>query len=105
MLCCRRQAEVIEVHDITLPAFNALLNYLYSGVVEITEDNVVELLMISNQYTLTHLQEQCECYVEKGIYKDNAAYILEMAHRYQTHHLRTIAMNYMLQQVRRSSED
>lgn len=92
------QAEVIEVHDITLPAFNALLNYLYSGVVEITEDNVVELLMISNQYTLTHLQEQCECYVEKGIYKDNAAYILEMAHRYQTHHLRTIAMNYMLQQ-------
>lgn len=92
------QAEVIDVHDITLPAFNALLNYLYSGVVEITEDNVVELLMISNQYTLTHLQEQCECYVEKGIYKDNAAYILEMAHRYQTHHLRTIAMNYMLQQ-------
>jgi hypothetical protein len=67
---------VIDVQDLSLPTFNALLQYLYSGLPEITEDNVVELLMISNQYALTHLQELCECYVEKGIYKDNAAYIL-----------------------------
>lgn len=32
--------------------------------------------MIANQYTLSHLQEQCECYIEKGIFKENAAYIL-----------------------------
>jgi len=36
----------------------------------------MELLMVASKYMLTYLVDQCECFIEKGIFKDNAAYIL-----------------------------
>jgi len=44
----------------------------------------------------TALQSYCEGYVETGIQTDNVAYLLQLAHQYNTQHLRSVALNYLL---------
>lgn len=52
------------------------LQHLYSGQSDINEENVIELLIISNIYSLSQLQEQCENYIESGIQLDNVTDLL-----------------------------
>ena len=91
------QSGKIEIGELSYDAFMTVLQHLYTGKANITQDNVVELLVTSNLYTIRQLQEQCENFIEGGIYGENVTYLLEMAHRFQTHHLRCVAMNYLLQ--------
>ncbi|KAL6060570.1 BTB/POZ domain-containing protein 7 [Balamuthia mandrillaris] len=90
----------IEIADISYETFLSLLMYFYTGYTNITEETVVELMMIANLYSALQLQEQCESFVEDGILVDNVTYLLEMAERFQTHHLRCVAMDYLLQYVK-----
>ncbi|KAL6069919.1 zinc finger and BTB [Balamuthia mandrillaris] len=88
-------SEII-ISEVRSSVFTELVHFLYTGKADINEDNVVELLMAANLYTMLSLQECCECFIEKGISKANAAYLYEMAYTYQTPHLQSMALRYMI---------
>lgn len=72
------QSGHIQITEMSFDVFLGVLKYLYSGRCDITSNNVVELLVTANLYTIPQLQEQCESFIEGGIYKDNVAYLLGM---------------------------
>eukprot|EP01087_Luapelamoeba_hula_P013985 TRINITY_DN4039_c0_g1_i1.p1 TRINITY_DN4039_c0_g1~~TRINITY_DN4039_c0_g1_i1.p1 ORF type:complete len:1051 (+),score=218.68 TRINITY_DN4039_c0_g1_i1:1899-5051(+) len=92
------QSGLIEGLDMTPDSLHCFLLYMYAAEMDINGENVVEVLVAANQYGMMHLQERCEAYLERGMSTENAAYMFEMAHRYQSPHLRALAMKHMLEQ-------
>lgn len=90
------QSGRIVVPEISSSAFSTVLKYLYTSEADVNEENVIELLIVCNLYSIQQLQEQCENYIESGIQLDNVTELLQMAHQFQTHHLRSVAMNYLV---------
>ncbi len=52
-------AKTIEVTDISIAAFRAMLKYLYSEQLNITSDNVHELLLVAQKYEINHMVLLC----------------------------------------------
>ena len=50
--------EKVEMPDMSTEVLKCLFSYLYTGVVTISPDNVVDILAAANLCTLSELQEQ-----------------------------------------------
>lgn len=66
-----------NLHDVDFPSLELLLQYAYTGQVEITRANVPSLLITADYLQVQFVKEACEKFILKGIHKDNcvAAYM------------------------------
>jgi len=69
----------VEVPDVSREGLKTFLDYLYSGIVEITTENVLELMHMSHKYSVTSLQTACTTYVQVNITAENSIQILKSA--------------------------
>jgi len=86
-----RQKE-IKLLDIMQTIFCNVLEFLYTGDCDITTDNVEELLIASNRFTVTQLKLKCEYFIQDHLTVHNAAYYLELSDRHQAAELRSAAL-------------
>jgi len=61
--------------------------------VDVTPDEGVELLHLSNQYDISRLQEKCESIVTKGVDFDNVAYVYQLSRLYRTNKLKEFCLS------------
>lgn len=66
--------------EISLPthrpsAFRTFLQYLYSDKADLTEEDAVEVMMMSNEYGLEALKAQCEDFIQQSIDIENVAWL------------------------------
>lgn len=52
--------------------------------VDVSPDEGVELLHLSNEYDIPRLQEKCESIVTKGVDFENVAYVYQLSKLYRT---------------------
>jgi len=69
------QATIIDIviHNYSYETFYAFINYLYTGMIEITTGNVVELLAISSEYMMNDLKDQCSSTILLQVGEDYAS--------------------------------
>jgi len=65
------QAETIKIPDMKAITFNALLQFIYCNEVELDEGLALDLLEISNRFSIGDLREGCEEFLRKRINEDN----------------------------------
>ena len=62
--------DTIEIqHDISRPTFERIYDFLYSGQIEITMDNIEEILRANKDYKIDSLDKACQEAVLKFLNK------------------------------------
>lgn len=54
----------LELPDVDPRIFSEVLNYIYTGVVLLELDNIMEILSLANRFSMVPLQQLCENYLE-----------------------------------------
>jgi hypothetical protein len=75
------ESKSIQIEDLSLPAFQSILEYLYLGATRVDESNAVELMIAGNQYLLEDFTLPAEK-IKESINDENVLEILQMAHNY-----------------------
>lgn len=91
-----REAE-ITIPSWTHEAFVRMLEFLYTGSIESFKlDFAIDLLGLSDHYTLGGLKRLCENKLTLSVDAENCASLFRAAHRYGAQDLKKYCMNYML---------
>eukprot|EP00752_Nemacystus_decipiens_P012142 g10764.t1 len=73
-------ASVCLVKDIRPPVFSALLTYIYTDTLQLQRpEDITELLIVANQYTLTDLLSLCEGFLQGVLDEENASHLYHYA--------------------------
>jgi len=90
--------------EISLPmhqpsAFATLLQYIYTDRADLTEDDAVEVLLMSNEYGLDQLKAQCEDFIHESIDIENVAWLFEISERNRANQLKAFCEYFMLNKL------
>lgn len=55
--------EMVYISDISMDIFRQLLKYIYTNHIDLSHDNVIEILYAAHKYNLTFLEERCEQFI------------------------------------------
>jgi hypothetical protein len=64
----------------SIAATKALLEYLYTNIIEITEDSVMEILSGANNLLLTSVKEDCSAFLEENLTAGTVCTVLSACH-------------------------
>ena len=88
--------DSIELHDIEPEIFSALLNYIYSGQIDLDENNVHELLLAGDMFELKEIVEFCCHYLSISLDEKNVLETWKIANELKCSSLENDAEHYML---------
>lgn len=74
-----RNKEVVELHDIDAPSLKQLIDFAYSGEIEITEENVQVLLPASSLLQIQSVREACCKFLLRQLHPSNVLGIRSFA--------------------------
>lgn len=83
----------------------ALLEYIYCGTVEVSEDIAWEVLQEADKHSLPGLKTICEDYQASCIKVENVVQTINMAEKYGANSLRTAAMKFVVKNRDRVFEE
>jgi hypothetical protein len=90
----------IELRDIEPQIFSLLLHYIYSGQIELDENNVHELLIASDMFQLDEIVQFCCHYLSISLNEKNVLDIWKIANELECLSLKTDAEHYLLTHFR-----
>lgn len=73
---------VIKVEDVDIATIKTLVEYMYSGIITLTEENVENLLSIADLYQILWVKEQCAQFLKSIVNQKNCFRIRKFAGRY-----------------------
>ena len=74
-----QEAQSIDIPNIPFDVFEAMMHYVYTGNVEVTDSIATELLQASDQYLLEGLKRLCEGHIGKDVTMENALSTYELS--------------------------
>jgi hypothetical protein len=86
----------VSIPDIRHPVFLAMLEYLYTGNLDITLDIAIELLTAADQYTIAELKHRCGAVLHANINVENVSEIFQAADQHEVESLRVKCMEFIL---------
>ena len=89
----------IPIHlNVSTENFLSFLDYLYTGdAAVINNENVVDVIAISDHFMVEQLKQICESLIEQSIEEDNVCFLLETADRYNAPRLKRSCLEFILQ--------
>ncbi|KAL6070697.1 rho-related protein racA [Balamuthia mandrillaris] len=90
---------VIALNDVSYAAFLQVLRWIYGLEPKITPVNVVEVLMLSNQYRVHSLKQLCQEYLEENLSVEIVASIAEMAYGCSLQRLTSRALDFLVEHL------
>lgn len=95
--------------EISLPmhrpsAFATVLQYMYTDRADLTEDDAVEVLLMSNEYGLDQLKALCEEFIQGGIDVENVAWLFELSERNRATQLKAFCEYFVLNKLHEVSQ-
>lgn len=69
----------LKLDDAGIIAVKVLVDYVYSGIIMVTEENVESLLSVSNLFQFTWVKEQCEKFLKNNMNSRNCFRIRKFA--------------------------
>eukprot|EP01122_Echinamoeba_exundans_P010490 TRINITY_DN393_c0_g1_i1.p1 TRINITY_DN393_c0_g1~~TRINITY_DN393_c0_g1_i1.p1 ORF type:complete len:497 (+),score=111.41 TRINITY_DN393_c0_g1_i1:80-1492(+) len=77
-----RHSSDIYLRDISFPALQKLIEFIYTDFVEMDGEHVVELFTAADKYDLPRLKYLCETFMIANLNTDNACTIMDTAERF-----------------------
>jgi len=93
-----RQKE-IKIYDCTLPLFNHVLTYIYTGSCPVSEANCEGLLEQANFFQMPRLVALIESFWYKNINVENAAQVLSITDRFNALQLKHFTIEFIFSNV------
>jgi hypothetical protein len=90
----------IELHDIEPQIFSLLLHYIYSGQIELDENNVQELLIASDMFQLDEIVQFCCRYLSISLNEKTVLDVWKIANELECLSLKADAEQYILTHFR-----
>lgn len=88
----------ISISNISFDVFRAVLDFLYSGQVRVTQGRLaVDLLKAADMFRIEGLRNLCVEKVEQAVTIQNAAFICQVADKHNAQHLKTYCITFMIQ--------
>ena len=87
-----KKQDRIKLEELEESVMEDLLNYLYTGEVNLTEDNARELLQAADFLLLTRLKEMAACFIESEMNLMNCVSVFQFADMFNCTDLKTEAM-------------
>lgn len=88
--------DLIELHDIESRIFSTLLLYIYSGTIEIDNNNVQDILVASDMFQLGEVVEFCCRYLSISLNETNVIDIWKIADELRLKSLKEEAEHFMI---------
>jgi len=85
----------IELPEVNPRAFRAVLTYLYTSFFDASDDVIIDVAQLADQYSLTTLFEECVGYVKRNLGVRNAGMWLMQSDRHGLSTLRAEALHYL----------
>jgi hypothetical protein len=92
--------DSISLYDIKPDIFSLLLHYIYSGQIELDENNVQDLLIASDMFQLDEVVQFCCHYLSISLNEKNVLDIWKISNELQCLILKTDAEHYLLTHFR-----
>lgn len=91
----------ITIQNISYEVFRAVLEYLYSGRVRVTQGRLaVDLLKAADMFRIDGLRNLCVARVEEAVTVQNAAFICQVADTHNAQHLKMYCITFIMQNFR-----
>lgn len=62
---CKVSGQIITINDMPADTFRQLLLYMYTDEIDITNNNVIDLLYAAHKYDLGFLEDQCKEFIDE----------------------------------------
>jgi hypothetical protein len=82
-------------------AFLKVLEYLYTGVARLKQDDVLEVLALAEQFEIPTLKEMCSQYIQESVDVENSCMLLELAREYNSKSLETFCLLFIDKNIQR----
>lgn len=69
---CEQRKHSVEIHSISDRTLNLVIDFIYTGEVNITQQNVLELMVAADMLELHEIVEGCTDYLKKELHASNA---------------------------------
>mmetsp|Transcript_2576 Transcript_2576/g.5614 ORF Transcript_2576/g.5614 Transcript_2576/m.5614 type:complete len:132 (+) Transcript_2576:661-1056(+) len=86
----------IPIKDIQYDTFLILLKYLYTDLLNISEDNVLEVFRLADMYDLPKLSSHCCWLMRTFLTAENAVGFLKRADTFHFQAIRNICMDFVV---------
>ena len=72
----------LDKPDILPEVFLKVLEYLYTGVIRLKQDDVLDILSLSEEFGIPTLKEMCSNFIQQNVDVDNSCMLLELSREY-----------------------
>lgn len=92
-----RDEKTIEMHNLQPDVMKTVIGYMYTGNIQLTNENVQDFLMTATMLELTHLIENCANYMIREVCLENCVEIFIFASHFACMKLKLHVKHYILQ--------
>ncbi|CAC5403379.1 BTBD3_6 [Mytilus coruscus] len=91
---CPEKGEVI-VPDVNLGTFKGLLKYIYSDVLDLSLDNIQEVLYVAEKYMLSAMKDKCSVLLSSSVETSNASLVFDVASKLHLEDFKNKSLDYI----------
>lgn len=89
------KSVTLEIEDCAYDSFMALLKHIYAGIIELTGENAMDLLALSDRYQLFQLKTACASFISSGIEEENVFDLLIAAETFSAGRMKSNVFRFL----------
>jgi hypothetical protein len=91
----------IHIDSCRSDVFIILLEYIYTGIVDIGPKEAFDLLKVADEYKLIHLKSKCENIISQSVNEDNVVHLFKLAWHSKAKYLKDYCLSVILENHQR----
>ncbi|KAL9890898.1 kelch-like protein 28 isoform 1-T2 [Glossina fuscipes fuscipes] len=91
-----RKEGTVKLQDVDVDAVKALVEYIYSGIITLTEANVEAVLCASDVFQIAWVKEECIQFLKNSLNQKNCFRVRKLAEMHSCKELQNISQKYIL---------
>uniref|UniRef100_A0A1B0G513 Kelch-like protein diablo n=1 Tax=Glossina morsitans morsitans TaxID=37546 RepID=A0A1B0G513_GLOMM len=91
-----RKEGTVKLQDVDVVAVKALVDYIYSGIVTLTEENVEAVLSASDIFQIVWVKEECFQFLKNNLNRSNCFRVRKLADMHSCKELQDVSNKYIL---------
>ncbi|XP_037899349.1 kelch-like protein 2, partial [Glossina fuscipes] len=91
-----RREGIVKLQDVDVVAVRAMVDYIYSGIITLTEGNVEAILSASDLFQIVWVKEECIQFLESNLNRNNCFGVRKLADMHSCKRLHDLSHKYIL---------
>ncbi|KAL9872092.1 kelch-like protein 17 isoform 2-T3 [Glossina fuscipes fuscipes] len=91
-----RREGIVKLQDVDVVAVRAMVDYIYSGIITLTEGNVEAILAASDLFQIVWVKEECIQFLESNLNRNNCFGVRKLADMHSCKRLHDLSHKYIL---------